>query len=280
MIQMEVVPEDSGLSELISGLEMVSRKFLPNTTRAVKVCLAVMQYTWKCYASGTVIDGTSLKIKTISGAYLRSIKTKHNNLGGVVYSDSPYAASIEDDQESKDLKKIIPFGKKSRITKDNLPYAIVPFRHGVPTSLSAPMPEIMYKMIRQKFEHEAYIKSSVRMETYTSPNAMGKEVKRHTYNWGSRIKQGGKNKSPLFPDLEGMVVFNVSGGSTKERSEYVTFRIITAYKPIKSKSKKGWANSWVVPSRKGYHLTRWVVTNTRDIVAGILKAGITKDLTG
>lgn len=271
MIQLTISPNDSGLGDLIAALEMVSTKKLPNTVRAIKVAVATMEYTWKAYAMGAPIPGSSVRVKSVRGEYAKSIHSKSQNLSGVIFSDSPYAASIEDDQEAKDLKKIIPFGPKSRMGR-NGPYSIVPFRHGVPGSLGAPMPDTVYRAILAKINSGEFQKSKVRRKTIETPNAAGVPVKRHTYKWGNRTKKTG------FPNLEGMVVFNVPSGGAEKRSEYVTFRIITANKPKVSKSQKGWENSWVVPARRGLHLTRYVVANTKDIVAQIIKSGIEMDV--
>lgn len=271
LVQVNISPTDSGLSDLISSLEMVSTKYLPNTVKAVKVACATLQYTWKAYAMGAAIPGTNMRIKSIRGEYARSIKTQSGKLSGVIYSDSPYAASLEDDQPSRDLKKIIPYGTKSRVGKNGA-YSIVPFRHGVPGSLSAPLPDIVYKALLQKIKQMEFLKSTAKRKTHETPNIYGEMIKRHTYKWGSRTKGTG------FPNLEGMVVFNVSSSGKENRGEYVTFRVITANKPKVSKSQKGWEESWVVPSRRGYHLTRHVVANTKDVIAQIIRGGIVADL--
>jgi hypothetical protein len=271
MISMNITPSDSGLSDLISSLEMVSTKYLPNTVKSIKVACSALQYTWKCYAMGAPIPGTNIRLKSVRGTYAKSIKTQSGKLSGTIYSDSPYAISIEDDTEAFDLKKTIPFGKKSRMGKNGA-YSVVPFRHGVPGSLSAPMPDTFYKVVLEKIKQGEIEKSKVKKKTYMSPNATGEMVKRHTYKWGGSVKKTG------FPDLEGMVVFDISSSNKENRSGYVTFRIITANKPKVSKSKKGWENSWIVPSRRGLHITRYVVANTKDIVANIIKAGIQFDL--
>jgi hypothetical protein len=271
VINMSITPADSGLSDLINSLEMVSTKYLPNTVKAIKVACTALQYTWKSYAMGAPIPGTNIKIKNVKGAYAKSIKTQSGKLSGTVYSDSPYAVSIEDDSEAFDLKKTIPFGKNARMGKNGA-YNIVPFRHGVPGSLSAPMPDAIYRMITEKIRQGEIEKSKIRKKTYMSPNAAGEMVKRHTYKWGGALKKTG------FPNFEGMVVFDISSSGKENRGGYLTFRIITANKPKVSKSQKGWENSWIVPSRRGYHLTRYVVANTKDIVANIIKAGIQFDM--
>lgn len=271
IIRLSIVPDDEGLRDLIGALSSVSTKYLPNTERAVKVSLALLEYTWKAYAMGAPIPGTNVRLKSIRGEYARSIHKAGVGLSGVVYSDSPYAVSIEEGSEAKDLKKIIPFGPRSRMGK-NGPYSIVPFRHGVPGSLSAPMPEAVYSQVLAKIRSGEIRKSTVRKEVSLESNARGELVQRRQYNWGTRMRV------PQFPNLEGMVVFNVSAGN-QSRGEYVTFRVVSANAPKQSKAQKGWANSWLVPSRQGLHITKYVVANTKDVIAESIRAGITMDLT-
>ncbi|RDE12121.1 MAG: hypothetical protein C4K49_10590 [Candidatus Thorarchaeota archaeon] len=269
MLQVSIVPDDQGLADLIGALEMVSTKYLPNTVRAIKVSTALLEYTWKAYAMGAAIPGTKIRLKSVRGEYAKSIHKSFQGLHGVVYSDSPYAASIEDGEEAKDLKKIIPFGPRARMGK-NGPYSIVPFRHGAPGSLSAPMPSAVYGQILAKIRAGEIKKSTVQKKV-PGFNAAGEVVLTNKYKWGSRMKL------PQFPNLEGMVVFNVSAGN-QARGEYLTFRVVSANAPKQSNAQKGWANSWVVPARQGMHLTRYVVANTKEVIGEAIRAGITMDL--
>jgi len=270
IVQVSIVPTDTALADLIGALSAVSTRYLPNTTRAIKLSTAILEYTWKAYAMGAPIPGTTIRLKNVRGMYAKSIKKTSAGLQGIVYSDSPYAIALEEGTPAKDLKTIIPFGPKSRVGKRG-PYTIVPFRHGVPTALSAPMPNAVYEQIRAKIQAGEIQKSQVRRETVVSPNVRGEPVVRHTYRWGSRLK------IPQFPLLEGMVVFNVSAGA-QPRSAFVTFRVVSANKPVQSKALRGWENSWVVPARQGLHITKYVVANTQQIIAEAIKAGITQDL--
>ena len=270
MIEVKVTPDQATL-ELISALEMVSTKKLPNTVRAIKAVVATLEYTWKSYAMGAAIPGTSIRIKSVNPLYVKSIKSKSSGLSGLVYSDSPVADSIEEGTEQKDLKKIIPFGPKGRVGK-NGPYNIIPLRHGTPTALNAPMPEVVYKEIRRLIKQSELEKSRVLKRTVTSPNIHGQQVRRRTYKWG------GAYKNPTFPNFQGLVVFDTSAGSSKARSQYLTFRVVSANKPKVSKAKKGWEGSWVVPSREGLHLTRHVIANTKEIISDTVRAGLSQDL--
>jgi len=278
MIQINIAPSDTALGDLIAGLEMVSTQKLPNTVHAIKMATAILEYTWKSYAMGAPIPGTSIRLHSVRGAYAKSIKRKSGRLSGAVWSDSPYAASIEEGTEALDLKKIIPLGPKSRMGK-NGPYTIVPMRHGTPGALSAPMPQQVYSQILKLIAQKQFAKSTVSSNTYQTPNASGQMVTRNKVNWGTSFRgPKGAGGKPKFPDVEGMTVFNVPSGGRETRGQYVTFRVVSLNKPKQSKAQKGWEGSWVVPSRQGYHLTRYVVANTREIIAQVVRAGITMDL--
>jgi len=271
IIQIAIAPSNPVLGDLIASLEMVSSRFLPNTTQAIKMAVKTLEYTWKSYAMGAEIPGTSLRLHSVRGGYAKSIKSVNRGLSGMVYSDSPYAAEIEDGTEEKDLKKTIPYGPKSRMGK-NGPYSIIPMRHGAPKSLSAPMPAVLYRNILKKLRLEEIKKSSVLQQKAQSVNAQGQMVQRNTYKWGTSIKNTG------FPDLEGLVVMNVPSSKNEKRSAYLTFRVITANKPKIDRSKKGWENSWIVPAKMGLNVTKYVVANTQEIVAELIKSGISFDL--
>ena len=271
MMRVTITPDDTAMADLISSLELVSTKYLPNTVRAIKVSTAVLEYTWKAYAMGAPIPNTNIRIKSVRGAYAKSIHKASAGLTGSVWSDSPYAEEIEEGTEAKDLKKIIPFGPKARMGK-NGPYTIVPFRHGAPGSLSAPMPAQIYSQILAKIHQGEFKKSSVKKQKLPGANAAGEVALYHQYKWGSHV-----GKTPEFPNLEGMVVFNI-GAAGENRSGFVTFRVVSANPPKQSKARKGWEGSWVVPSRQGMHITKYVVANTKEVIAEAIRAGITMDL--
>ena len=271
LINVTITPIDTGLTDIIYSLKQIGTGALPNTVHAVKVCLTALQYTWKSYAMGATVPGTSIRIVNPGGEYARSIKISSGGLGGTVFSDSPHAKYIEEGIRATDLKQTLPFGKKSRMGK-NGPYLIVPFQHGTPDSHNAPMPNAFYAQLRQLIKDGEFKTSMVKKQTYSSANAAGEMIKRRTYQWGSKA-QG----VPLS-NLEGMVVFNVPSSKKEKRGGYITFRIISANPPKKNKEK--WRDSWVVPARDGLKLASWTVTNTTTFIQEQLQAGIRKDIFG
>lgn len=263
MIEISIVPEDETLANLLSSLEMISSKFMPKTYKAVKVASAVAEYTWKSYALGAPIPGTSMRIKTPNGDYARSIKSKHLSPFHIyVYSDSDHAKSIEDGTTAVDLKKILPFSARSRVSKAGKGYNIVPFRHGIPGSLMrSVMPKELYDKLRAEIR-SGKIEVSRRIKGGSvSANYKGELVKRANYQWGTRITTGIKN-------MEGMVVMDTSSTSST-RSTYLTFRVISENSP---------SFKWIIPGRPGMKITRFVAQNTQEIIKEIIQQGISEDL--
>ena len=81
MVKIEMIPEDSTLVDLVNSLEFMARKELPNTFKAFKKSAALIAYTWKTYAMGAPIKGSSMRIKNATGGYARSIKRSCKPVG-------------------------------------------------------------------------------------------------------------------------------------------------------------------------------------------------------
>ena len=276
MIEISITPDDYILADLVSSLEMMSTRVMPKTFKAFKMATAVMQYTWKSYAMGGPIPGGSGRIKRPTGVYAKSIKTRMlTPFSHEVYSDDSKAKFLEDGSQEYDMKTTHPFGKRSRVIKktrkrkgsivaqEGDPYLIIPFRHGVPGSISySPIPKLLYTTIRQMIKDDDIKLSNIVKGKKQSPNYQGELIPRRKYNWGSRLMGSGLDK------IEGMVVMDVST-SKSARSEYVTFRVISVNSP---------AHKWIQKARPGLHLTRHVVNNTKEIVEDMIKSGLRQDL--
>ncbi len=263
MIHVLITPQDYVLADLLSSLEAMSSKILPKTYRAVKASAAVIQYTWKAYALGAPIPGSTMRVKRPTGAYAKSIKVRMlSPFFQQVVTDYPPAEGLETGVKAKDLKKTHPYGPRSRVSAAGVPFNIIPFRHGTPGSLIAPpMPQKVYERIRQEIKNGTLQLSQVNKGKKTTPNYHGDLIPRARYAWGSRISSGVQN-------LEGMVAFDVSTpGST--RTEYMTFRVISKNSP---------SFKWIQAARPGMHMTQHVVANTKDIINEIISQGIKEDL--
>lgn len=263
MIRVSLVPKDDTLANLVSSLEFVSSKVMPNTYKAFKMVAGLLSYTWKSYASGKPIKGSPIRLKNPTGVYARSIKTRFlSPFNYEIYSDSPIAIYLEKGVRELDLKETHPYGRRSRVSKKGIPYLIIPFRHGVPGTKSyAPMPEQVYQRVKKVLERDENLMSTrAKGQTY-SPNYQGELIPRAKYKWGAKFSGG-------FEQLEGLVLMDVSTPKSK-RSQYMTFRVISANSP---------AMKWIVKARPAMNITRHVVMNTKDVIATAITSGIKQDL--
>ena len=164
MIEVSLVPDDYELQALVTNLELISYKALPNTYKAFKMASALMMATWKSYALGAPIPGGGRRLKNPTGAYAKSIKIRtFTPLNREIYSDSPIAPYIEYGTKEYDMKTTHPFGKRSRINKEGDAYLIIPFEHGTPKSLKySKIPEQMYQIIRQAIKNDEINLSSIK----------------------------------------------------------------------------------------------------------------------
>jgi len=246
LIRITITPEDSQLADLVAGLDFMGSKVMPKTSRAFKMCSAVIQYTWKAYALGAPIPGTPIRLKHPTGVYARSIKTRYlSPFNYEIYSDAPVAVYLERGIKTYDMKKTHPFGKRSRDSKSGIPYLIIPFRHGVPGSkYYNVIPEQIYKKLRDAIKRgEVYLSQRAKGRKF-SPNYQGELIPRAKYRWGTRISGTG------LEQLEGMIMADVS--TPKERrSTYMTFRVISANSP---------AHKWIVKARPAMEITKYIVT--------------------
>lgn len=275
-MDVEIEVNNDLLSQSFAGLEMMASKVLPKTYKAFKAVSGMIAFTWKSYASGAPIPGSARKIKHSTGGYARSIKVRMlAPFHYTIFSDSPIAGYLEYGTKQYDMKTTHPYGRKSRVVKKTVkrhgrtirkegdPYLIIPFRHGVPKSLRAPMPEQVYNKIRALLkEGEATISTVAKKQT-KSVNAKGELVPRNTYSWGSRFMSTG------LDNLESMVAMYSPSGTKEDRNTYFTFRVISVNSP---------AVKWIQPARPGLHITEAVMRTMKPIMTEMLQSSVKQDL--
>ncbi|KKL91064.1 hypothetical protein LCGC14_1898430 [marine sediment metagenome] len=264
MIAITLTPEDPQLAELVGSLEFMSSKMMPHTYQAFKRAVALVQYTWKCYAAGADMGG-GMKLKRPTGAYARSIKTRfYAPFNYEVFSDSKVAKFLEEGTKEFDMKKTHPFGKRSRVTKKGQGYLIIPFRHGAPGSVYyPPLPEQVYKQIKAIAKQADFKLASRAQGKKYSPNYKGEMIPRARYKRGTPITGLGDE------NLEGLMVVNIGATPKEKRSAAVTFRVISENSP---------AFKWIRPAMPGMHITKHVVENTQDAVKDLIETGLKKDM--
>jgi len=266
LIEIRIVPEDSQLAELVAGLEIMGSRIMPKTYRAFKMASALIQHTWKCYAMGAPIPGSTMRIKHATGAYAGSIKVRFlSPFNYEIYSDSKIAVFLEKGTKQYDMKETHPFGKRSRVSKEGISYLVIPLRHGTPeTKGYPPMPGQVYNKIREIIKRDENLMSTRAAGRKYSPSHRGELVPRAKYQWGARFTGTG------FDQLEGMVVMNIPTGKEKGRSAYMTFRVISA--------ENSPAMKWIVKARPAMNITKHVAEETAKEIERIIEFGLKQDL--
>lgn len=283
MIKLEVRGDNDFLMGVISSLKMLGKKAMPSTHKAFKIAAnTIIANQWREYALGGDIPGAPRKLKNPKGGYAAAIKTRQIGTAHFrVTNDSKVAPFLEYGTSELDMKKTHPYGDRSRVankgTKKNprwVPYVIIPFRWGTgddesPGSFRNIIPKGIYQMIQSDMKAGRFIRTRISGTDKTESNFWGDEVQRNQYEtetgepgWGTRIEGiGGK--------IEGMVAMMAESGREKRRSNYFTFRIISADSP---------ADSWIKPAQPALHITRHVVENTKDKVSDLVRMGMLHDL--
>ena len=283
MIKVEVRGDNDELMGVISCLQMLGKNAMPSTHKAFKIAAnTIIANQWREYALGGEIPGAPGKLKHPKGGYAAAIKTREIGPAHFrVTNDSKVAPFLEYGTSELDMKKTHPYGKRSRVankgTKENprwVPYVIVPFRWGTgddasPGAFRNIIPKGIYRMIQADMKAGRFIRTRISGNAKTEPNFQGEEIKRNQYEtedgepgWGTRVEGiGGK--------IEGVVAMAAESGRERRRSNYFTFRIISADSP---------SDSWIKPAQPALHITRHVVENTKDTVRDLVSAGMLRDL--
>ena len=268
MVRISVVLQDEELNRLMSIFQDMSgnvgEKSFPNTFRAQKAAARSVQKAWQDWARGGSLDGAE-NIKSASPKLASSIKTESKgDLSSEIYTDSPQMEKIQKGTSDYDMKNEHYYKRrKSRVSKDGIPYVIIPLAWGTPNkdgshkahfSAGNTIPMQVYQMVKQK---SSFKRSERTGGTHLEPNARGEMIERHEYNWGDMVDGVSGNVSGLyaFPDV-------------KKGSKYFTFRIISA------NTKEGWVRKGIPANDVVGALARATEKQVNDM----LQAGLEADL--
>ncbi|MCL2174473.1 MAG: hypothetical protein FWB73_00360 [Treponema sp.] len=215
------------------------------------------------------LDGIE-KNKHPSTKYAQSIKIRKNAPFDVnIETDSPQMKRIQEGQPELDMKTTHPFGKKSRVSKDGVPYLIIPFRWGTPNDKGGKranfqnvIPQNMHSAILA-FDMEISQRLSTRPDgsqaVHIEKNYRGQPIQRDEYKWGGRLEaEGNVNGLVRFPD-----------NPKTNTATYFTFRIISAH------SRKG---SWIRKEIAPIDVVSALERTTRPAVEKMINAGFMADL--
>lgn len=215
----------------------------PTLSHAVRRLAEGAHAQWVRYAMGEPLPSGQV-ITPRSGTYGRSIQLRqHGPFSAEVYSNLPYAVSIEQGLPARDMKRMLDSSLKVRLTKDGRRYLIIPFRHNAPTSV---LGNQMPKEVHDWWQDSGRQPSAI-IGTYRRPSGTGAydwrtrqliTVPGRTYTWGSRLTKNDLAALGITGEaakkLVGMVNFrkpDARGGAA--HSKYLTFRTMV-------EGSKGW----------------------------------------
>lgn len=202
----------------------IARYVSAQSERAIFHAAKTVRDTW---VDLLTVHHTKARLRNPQYGYARGMRIlKLSGSHYVISCISPYAGWMEEGEEDADLKKKLPYGNKSRVSRKGVPYLIVPFRQFTPgQGPSGGMSKAAYqKMRKSRFSLVESVDRKV------EPNAKGENIFRPTYQWGDRLKETEDENE------KGMVSFFDSGTGKKT---YLTFRVVSANSPAGSWIRKG-----------------------------------------
>jgi hypothetical protein len=230
----------------------------------------MIQKTWKDWAMGGPIEGIP-NIRAPNSKLASSIKIKPNGpFDANIETDSRYAQRIQEGTPELDMKTTHPFGRKSRVSEEGIPYLIVPFRWGTPNKYGGArahfgnvIPQSLFERVKAfktykrlaKFDKEGNI---IGGQTHYEKNYEGVGVERSDYN----------DHYDTLNDVEGnergMVRMANRGG-------YFTFRIISAAQLV----TKPW--SWIRKAVPPVDVVGALARSTQPVVEELIQTGLEAD---
>lgn len=208
-------------------------------------------------------------------AYAQSITWRMTgDLSAIIEADYKNAEEIETGRPARDLKKMLDTSMKVRANKDGQRYLVIPFRHNVPGSASSgqSMPANVYAMAKA-MEASKVTGHSKRVSgtgAYSTKTKSPYLVRQRHYQWGDSLPAGmaSKQKPHHATDIyAGMRRFDTKGGSSKQHSTYLTFRVM-------SEASKG----WIVPPQPGLYIARKVADDMQPLAEKAFQQAIKKTL--
>ena len=259
MVKLEITVDNPIFNDLV----MLSRKIggnagLPATETAFKIGANKIADTWRAYAlKKERIEGVP-DMKKASHDYMQGVKVKKEDaFSYTVLNESPIAPLLEYGTNGYDMKKTHPYGKKSRVGKDGVPYLIVAFSWGTVgtvTSFSNTMTESIEDIAKR------LKKSTVGEEIKIEKNYVGEDVVRRTYNWEGSLGGDIDNQNAV-----GMVRM----GDKARGSTYFTFRVISARSP---------QSSWINPGIPARNVTEGLKNQCMDEIESEIQQAMEIDL--
>jgi hypothetical protein len=266
MIKVKIDADSDLLQQLAYRLpSLFGAGVAPATEQAFNMSVRYIQGVWKGWAMGDPLIGIT-KIRNPSQGLANSIRIKRNGpFNADIYTESEYAQRIQDGQPELDMKTTHPYGKKSRVSKEGIPYLIVPFRWGTPNRQGGArahfgntIPQSMYQAIKA-FK---MVKSIRLKTTHDEENYAGQPIQRSEYDWGDRLEADGNINGMVRMDNE-----TKRGGST-----FFTFRVISAAQLVTK------PYSWIRKAVPPVDVVSALENAARPVVEEVIQAGFEADI--
>lgn len=254
----------------------LSRDIFPHLAYAVHKIAERGQELWQGYASGAPLPNGG-QITSRSGAYMRSILVRElGEFASEIFSELPYAKTIEEGAPARDLRKMLDSSLKVRISKKGLRYLIIPFRHGVPGTqgMRSVMPQAafnLWKGLRPSRVTGQGVRPSGTgaYDIHTRKLLM---VPQRKYAWGDRLKLKMLHEAGVVGKqakrMAGMVHFqNPTGSGGGKHGTYMTFRVM-------SERSMG----WMVPARPGLFPSKQTADQLRPLADKAMSEAVTRDI--
>lgn len=181
------------LQEAVSKLGNPDKESFPATSASVHKAAQYVQSVWSDYLAGGELNGIEPLDKPLSpkDAHLRI--EDRGDFESAVVGNSPKLDAIQQGENPVyyDMKKTHPYGNKSRVSKEGIPYLIIPFRWGTPNGKGTKrahfnnvIPQAEYRTNMLPMELSSRLNSS-----HFEKNAKGLNIRRSEYLWGGRLKK-------------------------------------------------------------------------------------------
>jgi len=247
-----------------------------NVRAALSSIAQIYQKTWRSYAYGQMAVPGSKPIFS-SGPYARSIQIDDSKpLEKSIFTDYPPHKYIEDGHPEIDLKPGLLSGPQARQGK-NGPYNIVSFRHLTPDSkrgqlTGRAMSQNLYNFMRSMTDKADQEKSKglSHIGGRSVQLTAGRRPENRSYEWGQRLdaKLGGPRKTSKTGyqwktgKRAGMVRMESPSGQKETRTQYRTFRVVSA---------RSDPRSWIVPAADPIPIRQAVVDFVDSTYGGVLQ---------
>jgi hypothetical protein len=270
MIEMKITADSDLLQQLAYRMaHFWGEGVAPVTQRMLEGAAERARIKWINWAmGGDAIEGITT-IRNPSQNLAGSIK---NEKTGVfqrdIYSDTNVthqAQRIQDGTPELDMKTTHPYGPRSRVSKEGIPYLIVPFRWATPNDKNQKRAHFAYFIPNPLFNNSfANMKPTVKTgEIKFEKNYSGQDVPREIKAWGDVSKVPG--------NMKGMIRAENDAHSGEGGGGYFNFRIISALQLVTK------PYSWIRPAVPPLDVVGALAKEMQPIAEEMIRAGLEAD---